>query len=133
MYVYARANKTSGALLSLRYIQAHWQPGDIVYHFGDDSWINTTPYNNYPNYMAPDCGPTLGQLSPATRQAIGVQTRPLNSLSYKRAWVIWSDGPLEPSCWTGQLQSLGLDPAKPITVTEDNEYVTAGLWLLERK
>jgi hypothetical protein len=133
IYAFARGNKTSGALISLGYIQEHWQPGDIVYHFGDDSWVNTTPYDNYPNYMAPACDRTLGELSPATRQAIGVQILPLSSLSYTRAWVIWSDGPLEPTCWTAQLQALGLDPNWPIKVTEDSEYVYDGLWLLEKK
>jgi hypothetical protein len=133
MYVYARQNKTSGATRAVAYIQAHWQPGDIVYHYGDDSWVNTVPYNDLPNYKAPDCAPTLGGLSAATRAAIGMQIRPLSALTYRRAWLLWSDGPLEPTCDMAQLTSLGLDPHKPILPLTVDEYYFEGLWLLEGK
>ena len=133
MYVYARENKTSGASIALAYIQAHWQPGDMIYHFGDDSWVNTTPYNSLPNYKAPDCSATLGALSPATRAAIGQQIVPLSSLTYQRAWLLWSESPLTPPCLDSQLTSLGLDPKKPLLTTTSNEYVFEGLWLLENK
>ena len=133
MYVYARQNKSSGATRAVAYIQAHWQPGDIVYHYGDDSWVNTVPYNDLPNYKAPDCAPTLGGLSAATRAAIGMQIRPLSALTYRRAWLLWSDGPLEPTCDMAQLTSLGLDPQKPILPLTVDEYYFEGLWLLEGK
>jgi hypothetical protein len=135
VYVYARENKTSGASIALAYIQAYWQPGDVIYHFGDDSWVNTTPYNSLPNYKAPDCGATLGSLSPATRIAIGQQIVPLSSLTYQRAWLLWSESPLTPPCLDDQLTSLGMDPKKPLLLltTTSNEYVFEGLWLLEHK
>jgi uncharacterized membrane protein len=133
MYVYARENKTSGASLALAYIQVHWQSGDIVYHFGDDSWVNTSPYNDLPDYKAPDCGPTPGGLSPATRAAVGQQIQPLSALAYRRAWLLWSDSPLTPACSAAQLTSLGLDPHHPLLVTENSEYVFDGLWLLEKQ
>jgi hypothetical protein len=133
LYLFARANKTSGASIALAYIQSRWQPGDIVYAFGDDGWVNTTPYSNLPIFKAPDCGLTLGALSPATRQAIGMQVRPLSSLDYKRAWLLWSDSPVAPTCAASQLTSLGLDPKKPLLVTAQSEYVFEGLWLKEGK
>ena len=131
MYVYARDNKTSGATLALAYIQAHWQPGDIVYSYTDDGWVNTAPYNTQPEYKAPDCGVTLGGLSPATRQAIGQPIIPLRELAYKRAWLLWSDSPLAPTCADAQLTGLGLDPKKPLMITASDEYYYDGLWLIE--
>ena len=133
IYVYARVNKTSGASIALTYIQEHWQPGDVIYHFGDDSWVNTTPYNSLPNYKAPDCGATLGALSAKTRTAIGQKIIPISSLTYKRAWLLWSESPLTPPCSDSQLTSLGLDPKKPLLTTTNNEYIFDGLWLLEHK
>ena len=133
LYVFARANKTSGASIALTYVQAHWQPGDIVYSFGDDGWVNTTPYDTLPTYKAPDCGVTLGALSLATRAAIGMQIKPLSSLDYKRAWLLWSDSPVAPICASSQLTALGLDPKKPILITAQSEYVFEGLWLKEGK
>ena len=133
MYVYMRANKTSSFSAGLAYIQEHWQPGDIVYHFTDDSWVNTTPYNSLPNYKAPDCGPTMGELSLATRAAIGQPTMALKDLTYKRAWLLWSDSPNSPTCDIAQLTSLGLDPKKPLLVLADDEYYFDGLWLLKGK
>jgi hypothetical protein len=124
-------NKASGAAVELAYVQAHWQPGDILYHFSDDSWVLTAG-NPLPNYKAPDCAPTLGALSPATRAAIGEQIAPLSSLQYKRAWLIWSDGPLNPACSRTQLTALGLDPDKPLLLTQDDEYVYEGLWMVEK-
>jgi uncharacterized membrane protein len=133
MYVYAAPNKTSGATVALAYIQAHWQPGDIIYSYTDDGWVNTKPYNIQPEYKAPDCGITLGNLSASTRQAIGQQIRPLSALTYTRAWVIWSESPLTPACAADQLPAIGLDPNKPVLITASDEYYYDGLWLLEHQ
>jgi hypothetical protein len=133
MYLFAAPNKRSGATVALEYIQAHWQPGDIIYSYTDDGWVNTEPYNTQPEYKAPDCGITLGNLSASTRQAIGQQILPLSSLTYTRAWVIWSESPLTPACAASQLPAIGLDPKKPVLVTASDEYYYDGLWLLERK
>jgi hypothetical protein len=132
MYVYTRENKTSSATKALTYIQAHWQPGDIIYDYTDDSWVNTTPFENHPSYKSPECGLVLGALSPATRQAIGMQIVPLTSLSYQRAWLLWSDSSEEPMCAFGQLTSQGLDPHKPLITLDSDEYYFDGLWLLEK-
>jgi hypothetical protein len=86
-----------------------------------------------PDYKAPDCGPTPGGLSPATRAAVGQQIQPLSALAYRRAWLLWSDSPLTPACSAAQLTSLGLDPHHPLLVTENSEYVFDGLWLLEKQ
>jgi mannosyltransferase len=133
MYLFAAPNKRSGASVALTYIQAHWQPGDIIYSYTDDGWVNSNPYITLPEFKAPDCGITLGNLSMATRLAIGQQIRPLSALTYKRAWVIWSESPLTPACVASQLPAIGLDPNKPILITDSDEYYFDGLWLLERK
>ena len=132
--LYMRMNKTPSADAEMAYIQAHWQPGDIIYHFTDDSWVNLTPYNSLPNYKAPDCGLTLGALSQPTRLAMGQQIIPLADLAYKRAWLLWSDSPLAPQpCTNAQLTALGLDPKKPLLIACSDEYYFDGLWLAERR
>jgi hypothetical protein len=134
LYAYAVQNKTmDGSQPYMVYIRQHWQPGDIVYHFGDDSWVNMTPYTtDLPNSRAPGCAITKGGLSASTRSAIGMQIVPLEDLTYTRAWLIWDDTPLDPYCSNGLIANLGLDPRKPVLVGIDNEYIYSGLWLLEK-
>jgi hypothetical protein len=135
LYLFAIENKTmDGALPYQTYIRQHWQAGDIVYHFGDDSWVNMTPYSpDLPNYRAPGCDITRGGLSTATRSAIGMQIVPLEDLTYTRAWLIWDDTPLDPYCSNGLIAGYGLDPHKPVLVGIDNEYIFSGLWLLDNQ
>lgn len=132
IYANLRTAKLSGASIELAFVREHWQPGDIIYHFSDDSWVNTAADSDLPMYKAPDCGPTLGGLSPKTRLAIGQRILPLADLQFKRAWLFWSDSPLEPPCIFQQLIDLGLDPHRPLGFAASNEYIFEGLWLLEK-
>jgi hypothetical protein len=129
MFIYLRDNKTPSEASALQYIQTHWHPGDIIYAFDDDAWVNLQPNTSLPLYKAPDCGLTMGGLSPITRSAVGQVIRPLTSLTYQRAWLFWSDSPLAPTCGLTQLTALGLDLAHPLLVTEQDEFVFSGLWL----
>jgi hypothetical protein len=127
VYLYAYGNKLPNSAGEMAYVAGHWQAGDIVYHYQDDTWINSTPDSTLTHYMAPECAHSLGGLSARTRRALGVQIRPLEQIDHRRAWVIWSDSPLDPAC------KLALRPAgAPLLVAADDEYVFEGLWLVEK-
>ena len=131
LYFNASAIKTPNSALELAYIQSHWQPGDIILHTADDFWVNSaaalTEAQARSVYMSPDCGPVLGGLSPLTRQAIGEQIAPLADLVYRRAWIVWSDGPLDPAC------ILSAKPAgSPLVIGADDQYVYDALWLVHK-
>ena len=133
MYLYAHDNKQPGEAVELAYIQAHWQAGDIIYAVGEDAWINTAPDGWVQLYKAPDCGVTLGGLSPRTQAAIGEVVRPLDQISHTRAWVMWEDSPVIPACQKQQVIAMGLDPKKPLLRGGQSEFVMDGLWLQEAK
>jgi hypothetical protein len=111
----------------LEYILTNWQPGDVIYHYGDGTFVNWSPYlgqlADY-QYMEYPCDPTLGQLSLTTRQALGVKFSPLENIPYKRAWIVWGETPLTPDC-------LVRPEGDPLLVLEQNDYVFAGLWRYE--
>jgi len=111
----------------LDYISTNFEPGDIIYHYSDGTFVNWTPYlgNIAPyQYMQYPCEPTYGMLSETTRFAIGIQYSPLENIPYKRAWVVWGESPLTPKC---QVRPAG----DPVIVLEQNDYVFAGVWLYE--
>jgi hypothetical protein len=42
----------------MTYLLEHRQPGDIIYHTGEGSWIGLAPTlpEDFPQYVMPDCG-----------------------------------------------------------------------------
>jgi uncharacterized membrane protein len=131
IFLNIKSIKTPTVTPELSYIQSHYLPGDIIYHFSDDSWVNSAALTNYElqitTYKSPDCATVLGALSPITRSALGQDIRPLTAIPYTRAWLIWSDSPLDPPC------NLAQKPAgAPLLIADDDEYVFEGLWLVEK-
>lgn len=111
----------------LNYILSNWQPGDIIYHYSDGTYVNWTPYlgdlAQY-QYMQYPCAPTLGSLSMQTREALEIQFTPLENIPYKRSWVIWGESPLTPDCQRDHLGQL-------VYTMQDNEWMFLGVWLNE--
>lgn len=126
--IYANLNKTKTSTVTplMEYVEQHYQPGDIVYLNSDGTWVNGSPdREDLPIYKSPDCGTVLGGLTELTRQSMGMQEAPLDQIPHTRAWVIWSDGPLDPAC-NADLRPEG----EPVLVSIDEGYVFEGLWLV---
>src|SRR6185369_401763 len=96
-YTNIAAIKGDGAVSSLTdalaYVEAHWQPGDVMYMTDDGPWVNVRPYTDKPMYRMPECeakgsyAPVLGALSPATRAALGMVIANLSDVVHTRAWI----------------------------------------------
>jgi mannosyltransferase len=130
--VYSRQVKNSVMPDGLTQIRAQWQPGDIIYHVGDGSWIDWAPYSpDLIQYKYPDCGAVLGGLSKATRQAMGYNVQPLDQLNYTRAWVVYLESPLNPGCELDAFVDIISGP--PLIPLDNNKLIYSGVWLLENK
>jgi hypothetical protein len=135
------AMKGEGAVSSLRdalaYVEANWQPGDIIYATDDGPWVNVTPYTDKPIYRMPGCdqektsyAPVLGSLSDRTRQAIGMNIADLGDIPHERAWVFSPFSPLHPECYRRQVaQIFNMDQVA--FVVDDNDWLYSGVWLVE--
>lgn len=91
----------------LRFID--FKPGDVVYHVNDGSLQIAHIYApaSWPQYELPaDNWRDIGALSPATRQAYGVQSLPLEELSWNRAWVIYAANPMTAAAEDQALRAL---------------------------
>ena len=118
---------------ALAIIRAEWQPGDVLYHLDDGSLVNWLPYSSdLAQYKMPECEHTLGALTSQTRAALGVDEKPLDQIDYKRVWLAAPLSPLHPQCYI-EIRDALLAQAQPVLVIDDNEYITSGVWLLERK
>jgi mannosyltransferase len=133
MYLYAAHNKSFNQIQQdLDYIRAHWEPGDVILSNGDDPWVSLAPYApDLPHYRIPICSEGIGGLSDATRKALGIQYEP-EKLQYKRAWVVWEFTPLSRAPRECVAERYQLDINHPIFGMISNEYVDAGVWLIER-
>jgi hypothetical protein len=139
-YANVSAMKGDGAVSSLQgalaYVDAHWQPGDIIFATDDGPWINLYPYTDKPIYRMPTCeqkgsyAPVLGALSPATRQAIGMQIAELKDIPHQRAWVFAPSSPLHPNCYYAQIADL--TKSRPVYVVDDGEWLYSAVWLVEK-
>jgi hypothetical protein len=134
MYVYAAPNKSFNQVdADLKYIQAHWQPGDVVFNNGDDPFIGLYSISpDLPQYRISECSAGIGGLSDATRSALGVKMV-TPDLDYKRAWIIWEYTPLSRVDRNCVADLFSLDLEKPVYGRISNEYIDIGLYLLEGK
>lgn len=140
-YLNIGAMKGEGAVSSmgkaLAYVDAHWQPGDVIYATDDGPFVNLAPYTNKPLYKMPVCqekgsyAPTPGSLSSATRAALGMQVTDLRSIPHQRAWIFAPFSPLHPNCYFAQVHQIIADD-KPAYVVDNNEWLHSGVWLVEK-
>jgi hypothetical protein len=126
-----RAGDSEIILNMTNYIDAHWQPGDIVFHVGDGSWIDMINYTTHPNdyWKMSLCGPVRGSLSDQTRAGLGVQIADLEDLSWTRAWVITAMSPMTPDC---ELEAIDpwLEGLQPVTCIAKDVIKETCLYLL---
>jgi hypothetical protein len=118
----------------VKYIDSHWQTGDVVFHLGDGSYVNMTPYAAHPAdhvKMAP-CGPTRGELSPLTRLALGEQTVAIEALQAKRVWLFTAESPMTPQCEQDFVDRIA-ESSAPILCVRDDEMVNECVYLLDNQ
>lgn len=120
-----RAGDSEKMLDLTRYLDSHYQPGDVVYHVGDGSWIDMINYTSRPwiHYKMPLCGPVRGSLSQLTRSGLGVQLAPLEQLTWSRAWIITAVSPMTPEC-ENSLINRWLKGLTPVTCI-NNDIIKA--------
>jgi hypothetical protein len=140
-YVNIPAMKGEGVISPLLtvmdYVRSHWQPGDVIYYTDDGPMINLMPYaDDLPQYRMPACdekigfAPVLGSLSDTTRAAIGIRVADLDDVPYKRAWVFAPRSPLHPLCYEDQIRYIAV--GDPLITVDDNEFISSGVWLVEK-
>lgn len=127
----ASKNDVTVARTALAQIEQAWQPGDLVYHQSDGSWINMAPYTIHfdRHFKSPACGSVLGALSLLTRKALGEVVAPLEQLNYKRAWIITVQDASNPQCETDYLNTFIKD-SPPVTCFQDDANIRACLYLI---
>jgi hypothetical protein len=116
----------------LTVIEANWQDGDIVYVMVDNSMVNIWPYTEHSTgsvYKMPDCGPVIGGLTDATREAMGFPIVRIEDLEFERAWIITSETPFDPVC---EAEYIGpwISDLEPVKCAGDN-YITSCLYLVK--
>lgn len=128
----------SPLLVTMSYIRAHWQAGDVIYYTDDGPMVNLMPYiADLPQFRMPNCAervgyaPVLGSLSDSTRLALGVSIADLKDMDYRRAWVFAPRTPLHPLCYEDQIKNM--TAGTPLITVDENQYITSGVWLVEKQ
>lgn len=132
LYVSNPKNSNQAVRKTIENMRAEWQTGDIIYHIDAGSAVGFWLYaRDLPQYLAPPCeDETMGSLSPATRQGLGIIEKPLSEIEHSRAWVVYALGPTARACMVRDYGYLAKGNAWELT--EDSEYVFSGVWLHER-
>jgi hypothetical protein len=115
------------------FILEHRQPGDIIYNVGEGSWVALAPSlpEDFPQYVMPECGHTIGGLTVRTQEALGVQFMSLDELRLQpRAWIIYGHSALSAPCEQIFMDAF-LGDLQPVVVVEDMVLSYIGIWLYE--
>jgi uncharacterized membrane protein len=131
-YVFSESQKEGeGGQAALTYIVDHWQDGDVLYHVGDGSVVNWTPYApQLVHVLKPDCERrAIGTLTNITRRAFRIRIAALDEVPHRRAWVVWAYTPLIPQCEADQMTAT-IGDAEPVFVIQEDVFISAYVWLL---
>jgi hypothetical protein len=74
-----------------------YRPGDVIYHINDGSMVVSHAYTppEWVQYELPATGwDNIGDMSTATRQALGIEAAALDSFNWRRAWLIHGATPM---------------------------------------
>lgn len=121
--------------------------GDVIVALNDNGVIAAMTYApELPLYKLEGCGADpLGSLSPATREALGVEEKSIDDLlankilpkkSYVRVIFISTIAPVSPPCeiaLADQLINGGRYRVKQLLQLADNEYAQAGVYMITSK
>jgi hypothetical protein len=119
---------------SARIVDAHWQPGDLLYYVDDGVYVSGAVYwKNINNALQePQCGPVRGGLTDQTQNALGMKSGPLPPNYPGRIWVISGMTPLMGTCFDDYLKDNGLMDTVPLYCSQNNSLVRSCLYLVRR-
>lgn len=119
-----------------RFFEANLQPGDIVYHVSEGSWIGlaTTLADTVRQVVMPDCGKSVGSLTLQTQQALGIEFMDTDQLVHYdgRVWIIYSESALSAPC-DKILMAPFVDAVTPSVVLEDINLSWIAIYLYDTR
>lgn len=131
-YLWNVENKTASQTATA-IIREQWQPGDLVVHANEGSYVETWPQlRGLPAYVLPRCArTTIGGMSLATQAALGIEELP-DGLTWKRAWYFVGFAPTITQCNADRAQSFIEDhSAVLVAAIRNNEFIEANVWMLK--
>jgi hypothetical protein len=123
---------TGNTRTAIDLIDREWQPGDLLFHVDDGIFVSgSVHWQNVDNVLRlTPCGTVRGALTPKTRAAIGERTGLLPDNYPGRIWVLTAETPLNDACEIDYLRSHNLLESDPLYCLEDDELVSACLYLV---
>ena len=121
-------------------VAQRFEPGDIIYHVNSSTiyqWhVDYDGSPNDPQYVALPFAGDRGALSASTVAALGIPHADLAALPWRRAWLVWSAGPMASAAEDAFVQRvLAHYPHEQVAVFSDSslaDLTTGGVWLLQR-
>lgn len=114
-------------------IAGEYQRGDAVLALNDNGVVAISVYQpSFELYKVPSCGEeSLGSLSPATREGMGIVEKQVGDLDNERIWFISTIAPVSSQC---ELETskhiIEQYDAELFQRLEKSEYVNAGVYLI---
>jgi hypothetical protein len=120
---YQYVPQQKGDTIILQHID--WRDGDLLYHVNDGSMVVSHAYTpaHWPQYELPASWNNIGDMTPATRAALGIQTGALSDLHWRRAWVIHGATPMTMAAEDAAVAAL-LDEYPHVIIYEKNDSVS---------
>jgi len=117
--------------------QDEFRQGDIIYHLDSGSmvayWLYLRDLPQYKAPLPPGCeAETMGSLSPATRQSLGIIEKPLDEIAHERVFFVWAIGPTIHECTVNYYRPLRDSGTRWEAYTgRDDKFVETGIWILD--
>jgi len=115
-------------------VAGDYQPGDAVLALNDNGVVAISVYQpTLELYKVPSCGEeSLGSLSPATREDMGVVEKQIKDLDNERIWFISTIAPVSTQCELETSRNIIEQyDAELYKSLEKSEYVNAGVYLID--
>jgi len=116
-------------------IRAEWQPGDVIFYSNEGPMVAWHMRSvGLEQYLLPRCQQNdLGALSQQTRDGIRMREAVPDTLSWKRAWFVYTVMSPVTKCAADEGREFLLDhPHKLAFEIQNDQYVEANVWLMQR-
>jgi hypothetical protein len=117
------------------HIREQWQPGDVIFYSNEGPMVAWHMRSvGLDQYLLPRCPRNdLGALSQQTRDGLGMREAVPEALAWKRAWFVYTVMSPVTKCAADEGMAFLLDhPHKIAFEIQNDQYVEANVWLLER-